>query len=291
MTHPLIGCGQVTWHDQTEDEALADIAAAGYDGAPPKIPAGSTATAILDRLDRNGLKPAPPYYAASFWDREQEGAILERAHEVGALTKAIGCTELFVAAGGGGFRAPSGAGRSAAAGHVTDADMMSDADFEQFARTLSAFAGITQQYGVRACFHNHVGTVIETRAELDRLIALSSDDLYLGIDTGHLAWADADVIEVCTQYADRILSMHLKDIVESVREQGAREGWDYDTFTRNGIFAELGEGCVDFTALAALLDRTGFEGWLIVETDVTSLPTPLDSAKLSREYLRSSLGW
>ena len=292
MTTPLIGCGQVTWHNNDEDRALADIAAAGYEGAPPKIPEGVTASAILERLDRAGLKAAPPYFAGSFWDPDHEQAILKRAHKVGNLAKQIGCTELFVAAGGGGFQAPSGAARSAAAGHVTPDDMMSDAEFGQFAKTLSAFGRITLEYGVRSCFHNHVGTVIETRTELDRLMELcSADDVFLGIDTGHLAWAGMDVVEVCSDYRDRIRSLHLKDIDESVRETGAREGWDYDTFTRNGIFAELGEGDVDFAGLKAVLDEVDFAGWLIVETDVTSLPTPLESAKVSREYLRNAFGW
>jgi inosose dehydratase len=292
MSSPLIACGQVTWHNNDEEAAFADIAAAGYAGVPPKVPAGVTAADIVARLDRHGLKAAPPYYAASFWDPEQEQAILQRAEELGRLVQEIGCTELYVAAGGGGFQAPSGAARSAAAGHVTAADMMSDAEFEQFARTLTAFGRITLKYGVRICFHNHVGTVIETRAELDRLMELCDDDaVFLGIDTGHLAWAGMDVVEVCRVYRDRILTMHLKDIVESVRATGAREGWDYDTFTRNGVFAELGEGSVDFIGLNELLDEAGFDGWLVVETDVTSLPTPLDSARTSREYLRSTFGW
>lgn len=292
MSSPLIACGQVTWHNNDEDAALADIAAAGYEGAPPKLPAGVTAADIHARLERAGLKAAPPYYAASFWDSEHEQAILKRADELGRLVQEIGCTELYVAAGGGGFQAPSGAARSAAAGHVSADDMMSDGEFEQFARTLTDFGRITLKYGVRICFHNHVGTVIETRGELDRLMELCDDDaVFLGIDTGHLAWAGMDVVEVCSVYRDRILTMHLKDIVESVRATGAREGWDYDTFARNGVFAELGDGSVDFVGVKGVLDEVDFRGWLVVETDVTSLPTPLDSARISRDYLRSTFGW
>lgn len=291
MSKPKIGCGQVTWHGQDEDLAFADIASAGYEGAAPKVPVGVTAADILARLGRHGLQAAPPYYGAAFWDPSQEATILDRADELGRLVRDIGCTELYVAAGGGGFHAPSGAERAAVAGHVTANDMMSGEEFEQFARTLSAFGRTTLEYGVRACFHNHVGTVIETQQELERLLELSDEDaVFLGIDVGHLAWGGADVIEVYRKYRDRILTMHIKDIVESVRETGAREGWDYDTFTRNGIFTEVGTGSIDFEALKELLAEADFGGWLIVETDVTALPSARDSARVSREYLRT-IGW
>ncbi len=290
MNAPRIGCGQITWHNEDEDAALADIAATGYAGAPPKVRPDVTAGDVLRRFEKYGLATAPPYYGAAFWDPAQEQTILDRAKELGMFTRDIGCTELYVAAGGGGFQAPSGAARSAAAGHVSAEDMMSDEEFAQFTRVLSAFGRTTLEYGVRACFHNHVGTVIETRAELDRLIEMSDDEaVFLGIDTGHLAWGGADVVETCRAYRDRILTMHLKDIVESVRVTGVHEKWDYDSYTRNGIFTELGEGCVDFAGIKRLLDED-FAGWLIVETDVTQQPTALDSARISREYLHT-LEW
>ena len=45
-------------------------------------------------------------------------------------------------------------------------------------------------------------------------------------------------------------------------------------------------GCVDFSTVFEILGNAGFQGWLIVETDVTQLPTALESAIVGRKYLR-----
>ena len=54
----------------------------------------------------------------------------------------------------------------------------------------------------------------------------------------------------------------------------------------DGIWTELGQGSIDFPAIFATLDQAGFNGWIIVETDDTQLETPLESAVVSRGYLR-----
>lgn len=288
MTRYRIGCGQITWRIDSEDQILAEIAETGYDGAPPRLREGVTADEITGRFDQHGLAPSPPYFGASFWKPEDEQAILSRAGELASLTRAIGCSELYVVAGGGGFQAPQGASRAEVAGHVGPDDAMPDDEFDRFARVLSEFGRITLEHGVYSCFHNHVGTVIETGDELDRLLERCDErTVFLGLDTGHLAWAGDDPVAVCQRYADRIRTLHLKDIVENVRQRGVAERWDYSTSTDNGIFTELGEGCVDFPAIKALLDDRGFDGWLIVETDVTQRPTAIESARVSREYLAS----
>jgi inosose dehydratase len=72
-----------------------------------------------------------------------------------------------------------------------------------------------------------------------------------------------------------------------VRDRGRDAGWDYNTFSQQGIFVELGEGCVSFPAILAILRAGDFSGWLIVETDVTQKPTALESVTISRAYLRN----
>lgn len=282
-----IGCGQITWRDAPLDSVLADIAKAGYEGTPPKLTTDVPASDVIARLDAHGLEPAPPYFGASFWEPDQERVILDQAPAIARWVRALGCTELYVAAGGGGHLAPSGTTRREVAGHVGPEDAMTERELDQFARVLSEFAHITREEGVATCFHNHVGTVIETADELDQLLTRADDEVvFLGLDTGHLAWAGADPVAVCRRYAGRIRTLHLKDVSEAVRRRGVEERWDYDTFVQHGIFAELGEGNVDFPGIIAALDDVDFDGWLIVETDVTQKPTALESATISRAYLR-----
>lgn len=290
-----VGCGQITWRqfrpgqegEWPEERVLAEIAAAGYDGAPASPQAGRSAAETLALYARHRLTPAPGYLGAAFWQEDQRAQILERAERQAAFAREVGCGELYVAAGGFDYVTSGGQTRRQLAGHVGGADALSADEYRRFAETLNRVGEITLNEGVRSCFHNHVGTVIETREEIDRLLSLVDRDLvWLGPDTGHLAWAGVDVLQFCRDYLDRIATLHLKDIDAGVAQRGRAEGWDYGTFTKGGVFVELGEGCVDFPALFDTLRGAGFAGWVIAETDVTQKPTALESATVSRGYLR-----
>jgi len=283
-----IGCGQITWRGSgdSEDQVLADIAAADYAGAP--WPRGeSDAGAIAGQFSRHGLKPAPGYLAGDFWDVSRRDEQLAQARRAAEISQHLGLTEIYLADNGFDRVRPGHRTRRQAAGNVTEADSLSDQEFEQLADGISEVGRATLEYGVRCCFHNHVGSFVETRAEVDRLLALADPAaLFLGPDTGHLAWAGDDPVAFFRDHRDRILTAHIKDIGRDALEEGRRLDWDYATYSANGIFTELGEGVVDWDAFFKIIRETGFSGWLIVETDVTRLPSPRDSAVKSREALR-----
>ena len=291
-----IGCGQITWIRfgpkgaewlAPEEEVLQQIADAGYAGAPAGPEEQRTTAETLAMFARHGLKPAPGYYGTAFWDKSRQAEFVERAKRHAAFAREAGCDTLYVAPGGFDYVTRSGLTRRETAGHVRPEDSLTDAEYAVFADSLNKVGAATLAEGVYSCFHNHVGTVIETRAETDRLLAMTDPKLvFLGPDTGHMQWAGDDAVAFCRDYAARIKTMHLKDISEAVRAQGAAAKWDYGTFTDHGIFAELGEGCIDFGAIIADLRAVGFDGWLITETDVTQKATPLESVTISRNYLR-----
>jgi len=281
-----IGCGQITWRTVSETEALDDIARAGYAGAPPRLGMKRSAPETLELLQRYGLEPAPCYLGAAFWREDLRDQTLAQAREAAMYVRALGCAEMYVAPAGE-YTARSGRTRRDTGGHVRPEDSLTDPEFRVYAETLDAVGHASLCQGVRGCFHPHVGTVIETEGEVQRLLeATDPEAVFLGVDTGHLAWAGVDVVDFCRRHIQRIKTLHLKDIDASVRGRGSQEAWDYPTFVDNGIFVELGEGCVDFPAILELLRASGFAGWLIVETDVTQKPSPLDSARVSRAYLR-----
>ncbi len=285
----LIGCGQITWRGVPEEQVLAEIAQAGYAGAPAGPQKDKTTAETLAHFAKYGLQPAPGYLGASYEDPTQEATILQRARAYAAFASAAGCTELYVAAGGfDNYITPRGLNRRQIAGNVKPEDAMSDAEYTQFAKVLNQVGEITLAQGVKSCFHNHVGSTIETREEIDRLFALVDRDVvFMGPDTGHLAWAGADVVQFCRDYADSIKTMHVKDIDQRVLAEGVPAQWDYGTFSDKGIWTELGQGAVDFPTVFQILQAANFSGWIIVETDVTQLPTPLESAIVSRHYLHS----
>jgi inosose dehydratase len=301
MTDIHVGCVSITWgkwrrqapDEWPEERVLAEIAQAGYEGTTAGPRPDRTAQETIALYAQHGLKPAPGYFAAAFHEPEQRNATLEAARRQAAFAREVGLTELYVAPGGsagsGYVSRANGKTRRELAGHVGPDDGLSDDENRRFADTLNETCRVLlDESGVRGCFHNHVGTVIETRDEFDRLLVRCDPDLvFLGPDTGHLAWAGADVTAFFRDYAPRILTAHLKDINADVRACGVAEEWDYGTFTANGVFTELGEGCVDFPALLDILRGHNFAGWLLAETDVTQKASALESATASRDHLRS----
>lgn len=280
-----VGCGQITWgRDVPREQVLADIAQAGYAGAPA---GGSSAAEIRALYGQHGLAPAPGYFGRDFWDESKRSEHVAEAHRQAGVAQELGLTEMYVAVGGFGQAAPSGRTRAEAAGHVRPEDALSDADFARLAAGLDAVGRATLEHGVRSCFHSHVGTFVETEAEVERLLSMVDPEvLFLGPDTGHMAWAGIDVVDFTTRHADRIKTMHLKDVMADVAAEGRAGEWDYRTSVDHGVWTEIGEGCVDFAGVLGALDNAGFDGWLIVETDVTQKPTALESATICRQNLR-----
>ena len=64
--------------------------------------------------------------------------------------------------------------------------------------------------GVLAVLHPHVGTMVETRAEVDRV--LDGSAIRLCLDTGHLLIGGTDPLQLARQVPDRIAHAHLKDV-------------------------------------------------------------------------------
>jgi inosose dehydratase len=141
---------------------------------------------------------------------------------------------------------------------------------------------------VRACYHNHAGSYIETRDEFDRLLGMTDPELvHVGLDTGHLAYGGGDVIGFTRTYARRIKALHLKDVYPRVLAEARAKKWGYHEAQANGLWAELGEGSIDFRPFFDELRRVGYEGWAIVEIDQTTQPSPRESIEASYKYLAS----
>jgi len=278
-----LACGQITWRseDHSSEEILRQIAQAGYEGAPLTAPDLANAPQTLEQFETAGLKPAPAYLGASLWVKDQADAIVKRAKELAQISQLCGLTELYVAPS----LTPE---RRLVSGHVGPDNALSQADYSTLATTLNRVGETTLKYGVRTAFHNHVGSYIETRTEIDELFTRVDPDLvFHGPDLGHLAWAGDDVLGYLHDYLDDIVTIHIKDIDPVVRAEGVANKWDYGQFSDHGIFTELGRGMVEIPAVIDILRSSGFGGWIVVETDVTQRESALESATMSRDYLRN----
>lgn len=185
--------------------------------------------------------------------------------------------------------------RTAQAGRVTPALGLSDAEWTVYAEGANRMAAaVKSATGLRTVFHHHCAGYVETPDEIDTLLRRTDPDLLgLVFDTGHLAFGSgrgdgSAVIESLDRFADRIWYMHFKDCEAGIAARSRAQGWDYFRSVRQGVFCELGRGCVDFRGVLDWLGRRGYRGWALVEQDVLpGLGTPKESARRNRDYLRT----
>jgi inosose dehydratase len=276
-----LSCSSMPWKSAPLEQMLAEMAQAGYDGAEANVNMGLSPQQVRDIWKRHRLGWGPGYLGLSdAMDPRQRAKDMEQARRHVAFSKELGLTELFVAAA-------SPPQRRALAGHVGTQNATPTEYIRQLADQLNEIGQMTLRDGIRICFHNHVGSVIETRDEIDRLLAMVDPTVvFLGADIGHLVWGGGEAVGFCKDYGQRFIALDVKDIDPKVLAEGVAQGWTYDEFAAKGIFAELGEGMIDFPAMFQVLREKRFRGWLRVEIDVTRKPTALQSALICREYLR-----
>ena len=144
--------------------------------------------------------------------------------------------------------------------------------------------------GVVACLHPHVGTMVETGEETERVIAGSR--VGLCIDTGHLAVGGADPVALTEANAERVVHVHLKDVDSGLADQVVGGTLAFGDAVKAGIFRPLGQGDVDIAAMVRALEASGYQGWYVLEQDVMLDDRPEDdgpagNVRESLDFLKS----
>ena len=180
--------------------------------------------------------------------------------------------------------------RTQNAGRIRPEQGLGDAEWQIFAAGAQQVAeAVRRETGLRTVFHHHCGGYVETPAEIEQLMRLT-DPALLGLcfDTGHYHFGGGDPLAGLRKYGARVWHFHFKDCHPGARAESVAKGWDYFESVQHGVFCELGQGDIDFPALAAELERLGYNGWGVVEQDVLpGMGMPLESARRNRAYLKS----
>ena len=234
----------------SDEEALRDIAAAGYTGF--EIFDGNLQRYADDPpvlkgwMNETGLALIAVYSGANFMYPDvldDEFARLEHAAQLGRQFGAQ-----YHVVGGGAIRASG----------------IRDSDFEALARGLNRFATLAARYGLQAMFHPHLGTIVQSPEQLDRLFRLT--DIPLCPDTGHIIAGGGDPVQIIRTYRDRIPYVHFKDYA-------------------NGRFLPLGEGELDVQGVIDALGDVSADYWVTVELDETD-KNPREEAEKSLNVLK-----
>ena len=155
----------------------------------------------------------------------------------------------------------------------TEARERTPAQFAEYARQANEIGKeVLETTGVRLGVHPHLGSLVQHRDELDRVMD-ATDPRYFNLcpDIAHLAAGGMDPVEVIRAYASRVIHLHFKDFKHPAPGGGF------------GGFVELGKGNVDIPGVVRELKTIGFKGWADVELDGAA--DPAASAVRNRDYL------
>lgn len=183
--------------------------------------------------------------------------------------------------------------RTENAGRITPGMGMSEKQWEAFAGGASKIArAVLDRTGLRTVFHHHCAGYVETPAEISRFLSMTDPNLIgLLYDTGHYVYGsgsdDASVLDGLEAFGNRIWYVHFKDCEPVIAARARREGLGYFEAVGQGLFCELGQGCVDFAAVLSWLQHRSYSGWIVVEQDVLpGMGSPKESAARNRRYLK-----
>ncbi|MBV9442875.1 MAG: TIM barrel protein, partial [Acidobacteriaceae bacterium] len=156
---------------------------------------------------------------------------------------------------------------------------------KRLGQLLTELGKRTADIGIPLAYHNHLNTISEHPENL-KLVLESSDPKYvkLELDTAHYLAGGGDPAHAITEYKDRLLFLHLKDVIDiPLNTPGARYPFK---------FVELGRGKVNFTAVFTALNKINYRGWAVVELDRVpdKSRTPKECATISRDYLQQKFG-
>ena len=161
-----------------------------------------------------------------------------------------------------------------------------DEGFRQYGAKLTELAEHLAERGVPLTYHHHMGTIVESQRDIDLLMRYTGSAVGLLIDTGHLSYAGADVLETTRRHARRINHVHCKDVRPEVLRQARQRDASFLRAVLDGVYTVPGDGMVDYFAFARLLADIGYEGWAVVEAeqDPAKAP-PFEYSRMGRQHL------
>lgn len=253
-------CEAPGWgHELPADRVLAEMAGLGLRATElgPTGYLGADPSDVVQRLDRYGLRlvggflPVPMHVVTD--------ADLAEADAAMATLAAAGAQVVVLAA-------------RSADGSYDRKVPLNPAEWTVLLSTLDRLQRMAQGHGLAPTLHPHVGTAIENRAAVLRL--LDASDIPLCLDTGHLLIGGMDPLELVTTAAGRITHVHLKDVRSAVAAAVSAGDASYLEAVRAGLYPPLGGGDLDLPGVVRALEGAGYSGWYVLEQDIALYGAP-----------------
>ncbi|HEU4349681.1 MAG TPA: sugar phosphate isomerase/epimerase [Actinoplanes sp.] len=262
------------------DAAFRDYQEIGFTAVKADVPDGMSASEYAAWIAGYGLSPSLSLFNSPFDETVDMAEEAERAKRFAATQTALGLDRTMISS----MSLPA---------RMAEPAVGAGFDSGRLARAIDncgTVCRVLRAEGLRPLHHSHVGGVFETEYEITRLLDdLGPDVIGIGPDTGHLTWAGVDPARFIARNADRIGAIHIKDCFPDLLPPAQRKGMTYhEVQATKRLWAEPGLGVVDFDAvLAAIPDD--YDGDFMIEVDEPSVPSNLESHRISYDWARRRL--
>lgn len=260
---------------------LSEAREAGFTGMELGNKFPREAEALRPILESHGQSLVSGWYSTELLLRD-DNAELAAAQAHASLLRDMGCTVMIVCETSNAIHGQMETPLSAR-------PVLPHEVWARFGMRLTAFAQkLKQAFGLTLVYHHHMGTIVQSEAEIDRLMAATGDAVHLLLDTGHVTWGGGDPARVARNYRGRIAHVHTKDVRADVMMKSNAEDWSFLRSVLAGVYTVPGDGLVDFSRVFAELG--GYEGWVVVEAEQDPEKAhPLTYAKMGYGHLRGVL--
>lgn len=268
--------------DHTLGQLLSDIVVARFDGTE----AGGffpEATILKKELAMRQLKIAGKWFS-SFILRDGLKQTLEEFHHHCRFLQAVGADVAVVSE-------QTRSIQSSSANIFTDKPLFTDDEWERLSAGLETLGQIAKTYDLDLVYHPHLGTGVQTKAEVEKLMAMTNKDyVHLLYDTGHAYVSDGEWLPLLITHLSRIKHVHFKDIREDVLIEAKLQSLSFRHAFLKGMFTVPGDGAIDFTQVYQVLIDSGYNGWVVIEAEQDpSIAHPLEYALKARAYIDQKL--
>ncbi len=271
--------------ENTFEQCISEMALAGFAGCEIGNKYPSDAAVLKHYLDVRGLQVCNAWFSTLFTSRPFDETVQafiahrDKLHALGA--KVIGVSEQ---------------GNSIQGKPVPilgdDKPVYTEEQWQTVTRGFNELGRLAREKGMYLAVHHHMGTGVQTEAEIDRLMRETDPELvYLLFDSGHLSFAGIDPVPVLKKYIDRVKHVHLKDMRNDVYRRVAPEGMSFLDAVRAGVFTVPGDGDVDFAPIFDVPAENDYAGWVVVEAEQDpAKANPFEYAKMARAYIAEKTG-
>ena len=284
-----IGTNPIAWsNDDLPDlggatsleTCLAEARQAGYAGIELGNKFPRDANALRPVLAAHGLALVSGWYSGELCRRDVAAELRAMRPHLDLL-QAMGCKVLI-------FAETTGTVHGCQAVPLSCRPVMAEAEWAPWAARLTSLAKAVAAEGLALAVHHHMGTRIQTEAEIDRMLAMTGDTVKLLLDTGHATWGGADPAALARRHRARIAHVHCKDVRPAIMAAAIAADWSFLNAVIAGVYTVPGDGMVDFPAV--LRELPDYDGWLVVEAEQDpAKANPLTYAKQGYATLTAAL--